>query len=64
MSEKVKVVSGGGCLGSVLAFVVSYALNHSVLWAIVHMCFSWFYILYALVTRSHEIIPAVKAMFA
>jgi hypothetical protein len=33
-------------LGSALAVVLSFDLNHSVLWAIVHGVLSWFYVLY------------------
>ncbi len=35
--------------GSVLAMVISYTQNHSVLWAIVDSMLSWFYVLYHLI---------------
>jgi len=38
-------VAGIG-LGSALAIVLSFQLNHSILWAIVHGILSWFYVLY------------------
>ncbi len=33
-------------LGTVLAVLVSWHLNHDVVWAIVHGFFSWWYLLY------------------
>lgn len=35
--------------GSVLAMVISYTQNHSVLWAIIDSMLSWFYVLYHLI---------------
>ena len=32
--------------GSALAITVSYATNHSVLWAIIHGILSWLYVVY------------------
>lgn len=32
--------------GSVLAIVVSYSVNKSILWAVVHSLFSWVYLIY------------------
>lgn len=40
-----KSCSGLG-LGSVIAVAISWSLNHSILWALLHGIFSWFYILY------------------
>lgn len=33
-------------LGSILAVIVSYSTNHSILWAIFHGWLSWLYLLY------------------
>ena len=33
-------------LGSAIAIVLSFQLNHSILWAILHGILSWFYVLY------------------
>ncbi len=38
-------------LGSIIAVVVSWHQNKSVLWAIIHAFFSWFYVIYYLLTR-------------
>ena len=37
--------------GSALAMVISYTAYKSVLWAIIHGIFSWFYVVYFLLTR-------------
>jgi hypothetical protein len=50
-------------IGSIVSMILSAVLNHSFWWAILHMFFGWFYVLYAILCRSHSIIPAFKAMF-
>ncbi len=45
------VVSSGISFGSALAITISWSLNHSVLWAIIHGLFSWFYVIYYLIVR-------------
>lgn len=32
--------------GSALAITISWSANHSILWAVLHGLFSWFYVLY------------------
>jgi hypothetical protein len=32
--------------GTVLAMIISFTVNKSVLWAIFHGIFSWFYVIY------------------
>ena len=59
--------SGAGCsfgIGSVVAVVLSAALNHSFWWALLHFFCGWLYVLYALICRSHEIVPALKGFFS
>lgn len=46
-----------------IAALISYALNHSFWWAVLHWFCGAFYILYAICIRGKEIIPAVKALF-
>ncbi len=36
-------------LGSVIAVVISWSANHSVLWAAIHGFLGWFYVIYTLV---------------
>ena len=40
-----------GLLGSQIAVVISWSLHTSVLWAIFHGIFSWFYVIYYVCTR-------------
>jgi len=40
------VVSKGLSFGSALAMVISWSINKSILWAIIHGIFSWFYVIY------------------
>lgn len=44
--------SGGLGIGGVLAIVLSWQRNQSILWAIVHAILGWFYVFYYLLTRS------------
>ncbi|HJD60964.1 MAG TPA: hypothetical protein LFW14_00275 [Rickettsia endosymbiont of Degeeriella rufa] len=43
---------GGISLGSILAIVISFNVNHSILWAIIHGFFGWFYVAYYLLFRK------------
>ncbi|MFD2513076.1 hypothetical protein ACFSRY_04310 [Pontibacter locisalis] len=45
------VVKNGVGLGAVIAVVASWSRNESVLWAIIHGIFSWFYVIYFVITR-------------
>jgi hypothetical protein len=36
----------GISFGTALAIAISYTNNHSILWAIIHGFFSWFYVIY------------------
>lgn len=47
-------IQSGIGLGSVLAVVVSWERNKSVLLAFIHGIFSWFYVLYFVLTRKPE----------
>jgi hypothetical protein len=47
-------ISGGIGLGTVLAVVVSWERNKSVLLAFLHGIFSWLYVLYFVLTRKPE----------
>ena len=46
------VISNGIGLGSVIAGVTSWERNKSVLLAIIHGFFSWFYVVYFVLTRK------------
>lgn len=38
--------SAGLAMGSALAMILSYSINKSILWAILHGICSWFYVIY------------------
>lgn len=51
---KSTAIRSGIGLGSVLAIVVSWERNKSVLLAFLHGIFSWIYVIYFLITRKPE----------
>lgn len=44
--------AGGIGLGSVIAVVCSWSVNHSVLWCILHAVCSWLYVIYWIIEYS------------
>ena len=38
--------SSGISMGCALAMILSYSINKSILWAVIHGIFGWFYIIY------------------
>ncbi len=46
-SVRVEGAKYGASFGSALAMTISYAYNHSILWAIIHGLLSWIYVVYA-----------------
>ena len=49
--NKTEVVKNGIGFGTALAIVISWSQYHSILWAIIHGVFSWFYVIYFAFTR-------------
>lgn len=47
----IEVTRAGVSFGSALAIAISWSVNHSILWAIVHGILSWLYVLYFALTR-------------
>lgn len=47
----IPVYGTGVGLGSILAVVLSWSRNQSILWAIVHTCLGWLYVIYYVITR-------------
>ena len=39
-------MSTGISMGTALAMILSYSVNQSILWAIIHGVLSWFYVVY------------------
>ena len=52
MVEGAVAVQSGIGLGAVIAVVVSWQRNRSILWAILAGVFSWFYVIYFALTRE------------
>ncbi len=46
-----EVIRNGLGFGSALAITISWSVNQSVLWAILHGILSWIYVIYYLITR-------------
>ena len=46
-----EVVTSGVTFGTALAIAISWSQHHSILWAIIHGFFSWFYVIYFVITR-------------
>ncbi|HET8945832.1 MAG TPA: hypothetical protein VFQ07_02515 [Candidatus Polarisedimenticolia bacterium] len=46
-----EVVKTGITFGTALAMAISFNVNHSVLWAILHGICSWFYVIYYVLFR-------------
>jgi hypothetical protein len=49
-----QITQYGVGLGSVIAVAASWQRNRSILWAILHGLFSWFYVIYFAVTRTPD----------
>ena len=62
MSRRSSGGAGFGC-GSIIALIISVALNHSFWWAVLHLFLSWIYVVYVVIFRGSEIIPAVSRLF-
>ena len=45
-------VRAGISFGTALAIAISWHAHQSILWAMLHGVFSWFYVIYYAVTRS------------
>ena len=55
MSDKGSSASGGIGIGAVIAILLSWQVNHSVFWCIVHALCSWGYVIYWLIAHSYKI---------
>ena len=43
---RAEIARSGITFGTALAIAISWSTNKSILWAIIHGLFSWFYVLY------------------
>lgn len=44
-----------GFIGLLIAVYLSYIINHSILWCILHAILGWFYVIYWLIVYSNLI---------
>jgi len=49
MQAKVEIVKSGITFGTALAMAISFNVNQSVMWAVIHGLFSWIYVIYFVV---------------
>ena len=52
-SRPVYVAPGIG-LGTIIAVVISWSRNKSILWAIIHGILGWFYVIYAILVKKKD----------
>jgi hypothetical protein len=41
-------------LGTIIAVVISWSRNKSILWAIIHGILGWLYVIYAIIVKKHD----------
>ena len=46
MAVREEAARSGITFGSALAIAISWSVNKSILWAVIHGLFGWFYVLY------------------
>ena len=51
MITRIEAARSGIGFGVALAITISWSVNHSILWAMLHGVLSWFYVIYYVVTR-------------
>ncbi|MGH9790753.1 MAG: hypothetical protein ACRD5W_06040 [Candidatus Acidiferrales bacterium] len=51
MAVYTEATRAGISMGTALAIAISWSVNKSILWAIIHGFFSWFYVVYFALTR-------------
>jgi hypothetical protein len=51
MQVRTEVARSGITLGTALAITISWSVNKSILWAILHGLLSWLYVIYYAVRR-------------
>jgi len=51
------MIENGISFGCALAIAISWSINKSILWAILHGFLSWLYVLYFAFNRSFVILP-------
>lgn len=52
MTHRKDIIRHGVSFGAALAIAISWSVNKSILWAVIHGVFSWFYVIYYAFTRT------------
>lgn len=52
MAQRTEIIRHGASFGAALAIAISWSVNKSILWAVIHGVFSWFYVIYYALTRT------------
>jgi hypothetical protein len=52
MSESEHAVSSGVEAGAIMAMILSWHVNHSILWALAHGICSWGYVIYYAICKA------------
>ena len=52
MTFRGEAARAGISMGTALAITISWSMNKSILWAMLHGCFSWFYVIYFVLKRG------------
>ena len=50
--KEITVTVGNFGIGTMIAVVISWTVNHSIGWAILHGILGWFYVIYAIITSQ------------
>ncbi|HIT58763.1 MAG TPA: hypothetical protein IAC39_03510 [Candidatus Faeciplasma pullistercoris] len=53
MNKGGAAAAAGITMGTCLAMIISFSCNHSILWAIIHGCLSWVYVIYRLIVGGY-----------
>jgi hypothetical protein len=51
METRTEIVRSGITFGTALAMAISFNVNHSVLWAMIHGVLSWIYVVYYVLVK-------------
>ena len=52
METRTEIVKTGITFGTALAMAISFNVNRSVLWAVLHGLLSWIYVIYYVLVKS------------
>jgi hypothetical protein len=53
MATRDSAATAGVSMGTALAMILSFQLNHSILWAIIHGICSWIYVIYRAIKGNY-----------